>query len=197
MAQSTYDDEPVQCGVLMSEEDFERLISEETDYRYELIDGVLYNMTGSSPEHSDLAGQVEYSFKSQLGRRGPCRVHHEQYVAIPGSTPLVPDVVITCDVNDRDKTKRSKPFRIQSPLIVVEVLSPSTRRFDRGVKFARYRTCPTLKIYILASQDEPYVEIYRRENDWQKEIFTAGQIIHLNPLDLKLDIDEIYEGVFD
>ncbi len=117
-------------------------------------------------------------------------------MAIPGSTPLVPDVVLTCDRGDWDDDKIAKPFRIQSPLIVVEILSPSTEKRDRGTKFARYQTCSTLEVYILASQYEPRIEIYRRENDWQQEIFTAGQTIHLDQLDLELSIDEIYEGVF-
>lgn len=132
----------------------------------------------------------------QLGRSGPCRSHREQYAAIPGSTPLCPDVVATCDIGDRDKDRRSRPFRIQSPLIVVEVLSPSTRKRDRETKFALYRSCPTLEVYILASQDEPRLEIYRRSSDWQKEVFAAGQTVHLDQLDLELPIDEIYEGVF-
>ena len=195
MAQHQFEDEAPLHGVPMTEEDFERLISQETPYRYELINGILYNMTGSSPEHSDLAGQIEFQFRLQLGRSGPCRSHREQYVAIPGSTPLCPDVVVTCDIGDRDKGRRSRPFRIQSPLIVVEVLSPSTRKRDRETKFALYRSCQTLEVYILASQDEPRMEVYRRSSDWQKEVFTAGQTVHLDQLDLELPIDEIYEGV--
>ncbi len=180
----------------MSESDFERLISDETDFRYELIDGLLYNMTGSSPAHSDIAGQIEFLLKLQLGRRGPCRTHHEQYVAIPGSTPLCPDVVLTCDPGDWDKDKRSKPFRIQSPRLVVEVLSPSTEKRDRKYKFTSYQACPTLEVYMLASQYEPRIEVYRLANDWHEEVFTDGQTIHLDQLNLKLSIDEIYEGVF-
>jgi Uma2 family endonuclease len=183
-------------GIPMSEEDFERLISDETDERYELIAGRVYNMTGSSPQHSDLAGQIEFFLRLQLGRKGPCRVHHEQYVAIPGTTPLCPDVVLTCDPVDRDRDKRSKPFRIQSPRLIVEILSPSTKKRDRNYKFARYKTCPTLELYLLVSQDKPLVEVYRRANDWQQEDFAAGQTISLAPLDLFLNIDEIYEGVF-
>lgn len=195
MAQRRYDDEPSRHGILMSKNDFERLISQETDYRYELVDGMIYDMTGSSPKHSVLAGQVEFSLKLQLGRSGPCRVHREQYVAIPGSTPLVPDVVLTCDRGDWDDDKIVKPFRIQSPLIIVEVLSPSTEKRDRSIKFALYQSCPTLEVYILVSQFEPHIEVYRLENDWQQEIFTAGQTIHLDQLDLELSVDEIYEGV--
>lgn len=183
-------------GIPFGEQDFERLISEETEFRYELIDGLLYNMTGSSPQHSDIAGQIAFFLRLQLGNCGPCRVHREQYVAIPGRIPLCPDVVLTCDQGDWDEDKRSKPFRIQSPRLIVEILSPSTEKRDRGYKFARYQTCPMLEVYLLVSQYEPRIEVYRRANDWQQEVFTAGQTIHLEPSSLKLSIDEIYEGVF-
>jgi Uma2 family endonuclease len=183
-------------GIPITEEAFEQLISVESPYRYELIDGVVYDMTGSSPEHSDLAGNINGLFQEQLGKRGPCRTHQGLYVAIPGSPSVVPDVVITCDLADWDKDKRLQPFRIQSPLIVVEVLSPSTETYDHTEKFACYKLCPTLEAYILVSQDEPYIEVYRKANGWQQECYGADQIIKLEQLDLELPLASIYEGVF-
>src|SRR5581483_4377136 len=184
-------------GIYMTEEAFERLISVESPYRYELVDGVVYDMTGSNPEHSVIASNVELLLREQLGRGGPCRVHHDQYVAIPGMAPVVPDVVLTCGRADWDKDKRLKPFKIQSPLIVVEVLSPSTEKYDRTEKFARYKSCPTLEVYMLVSQDEQVVEVYRRSEDWQRELFSTGQTVKLEQLDLELPIASIYEGVLE
>ncbi len=182
-------------GIAGTEEAFERLISVESPYRYELIDGRIYDMTASSPEHSAIAGNIDGLFREQLGRTGPCRTHRDQYVVIPGRPPVVPDVVITCDLADWDKDRRLKPFKIQSPLIVVEVLSPTTEQYDRNEKFARYRSCPSLEVYILVSQDKQYVEVYRRERNWQREQFIADEIVTLNQLDLELPLALIYEGV--
>ena len=84
---------------------------------------------------------------------------------------------------------------IQSPLIVVEVLSPSTERYDRTEKFSRYMRCPTLEVYILVSQDEQYIEVYRRSMGWKQERFSANQTIKLEQLDLDLPVGSIYEGV--
>src|SRR5205823_5137769 len=109
--------------------------------------------------------------------------------------PVVPDVVLTCDPADWDDDKHLKPFKIQSPLIVVEVLSPGTQRFDRKEKFARYKCCPTLEAYILVSQRERYIEVYQRARDWQQERYTAGQVIQLDQLDLELSLDAIYKGI--
>jgi Uma2 family endonuclease len=185
----------LQC-IPMTEEAFEQLINIEGPYRYEFIDGFVYDMTGSSPEHSDIVGTIERLFWKQLGKNGPCRAHQGLYVAIPGKPSVVPDVVVTCDLADWDKNKRLDPFRIQSPLIVVEVLSPSTERYDYTEKFARYRLCPTLEVYILASQDEPYIEVYRKANGWQRECYGSDQIVKLEQLDLELPLALIYEGVF-
>src|SRR5215471_15796823 len=183
-------------GIRMTEEAFERLISVESPYRYELIDGVVYDMTGSTPEHSAISSNVEGLLREQLGRSGPCRIHRDQYVAIPGKPHVVPDVVLTCDIADWDKNKRLKPFKIQSPLIVFEVLSPSTEKYDRTEKFARYTLCPTLEVYILVHQDEQYMEVYRRSTGWTQERFSSHEVVKLEQLDLELSTELIYEGVF-
>ena len=149
-------------GIYMTEEAFERLISVESPYRYELIDGVVYDLTGSTPEHSVIASNIESLLRKQLGRSGPCRTHRDQYVAIPGKPPVVPDVVLTC---------------------------------DRTEKFARYMLCPTLEVYILVSQDEQHIEVYRRSMGWKQERFSAGQTVKLEQLDLELPVGSIYEGV--
>ncbi|MDQ2717021.1 MAG: Uma2 family endonuclease [Chloroflexota bacterium] len=96
-------------GIPITEEAFERLVSAESPYHYELIDGALYDMTGSTPEHCVIASNVEFLLREQFGRSGPCRTRWDQYVAIPGKPPVVPDVVLTCDRADWDKDKRLKP----------------------------------------------------------------------------------------
>lgn len=93
---------PALHSIPMTEEAFERLISSESPYRYEFIDGMVYDMTGSTPEHSAIVENVADLFREQPGKSGPCRIHRDQYVAIPGKPPVVPDVVITCDLADWD-----------------------------------------------------------------------------------------------
>ena len=190
------DNVPSMHGIPMTKEAFELLISVESPYRYELINGVAYDMTGSTPEHADISLNIAFLFREQLGRQGPCRVYVEQYVSIPNESSVIPDVVITCNIADRDKNKRLKPFKIQSPLIVVEVLSPSTENYDRAEKFLRYQRSPTLEVYILASQDKEQVEVYHKSTGWTQEHFSTGQVIKLDQLDLELPVASIYEGVF-
>ncbi len=182
-------------GIAMTAEAFEQMISVESPYRYELIDGVVYDMTGSTPEHSTLAANLEETIRDQIGKSGPCRTHRDQYVVIPGMPPVVPDIVLTCDPADWDKEKRLKPFMIRSPRLVIEVLSPSTERYDRTEKFARYMRCPSLEVYMLVSQDEQHVEVYRRVTGWKQERFSEGQHITLEEPTLLLPLASIYEGV--
>ena len=118
-------------GIPMNEEAFARMISVESEYRYELIDDVVYDTTGSTPEHSVIASNIEFLLREQIGSSGPCRVYHNQYVVMPDKPPVVSDVVLTCDRADWDKDKRLEPFKIRFPLIVAEVLSPSTQTYDR------------------------------------------------------------------
>jgi Uma2 family endonuclease len=73
------------------------------------------------------------------------------------------------------------------------VLSPSTEKFDRTEKFARYQRCSSLEVYVLASQDEPHVEVYRRVTGWRQENVSAGQIIKLDQIGLDLLVDDIYQ----
>ncbi|HEY4032552.1 MAG TPA: Uma2 family endonuclease [Ktedonobacteraceae bacterium] len=182
-------------GIPMTEETFERLIGAPNPYRYELIDGIVYDMTGSSPEHGMIAGGIFNLIYNHLGRKKPCKVYQEQYVAIPFKPPVVPDVVVTCDRADWDKDKRLKPFKIRSPRIVIEVLSPSTENYDRTEKFARYQLCSSLEVYILVSQDEPHVEVYHRATGWKQERFSTGQTIKLDQIDLEIAVDLIYEEI--
>lgn len=182
-------------GIPITEEAFEQVISAENPYRYEFIDEVLYDMTESSLEHSEIVENIFNLIHAHIAKEGSCKVYQDQYVSIPFKPSVVSDVVVTCDSADRDEDKRLKPFKIQAPCIVVEVLSPRTENYDRTEKFVRYQCCSSLEVYILAHQDEPYVEVYRRETKWQQERFSMGQAIKLDQIGLELPLDLIYKGI--
>ena len=182
-------------GIPITEEAFEQVISVESPYRYEFIDEVLYDMTESSPEHSEIVANIFDLIYAHIAKEDSCKVYQDQYVSVPFKPSVIPDVVVTCDSTDRDKDKQLEPFKIQAPCIVFEVLSPYTENYDRTEKFVRYQCCSSLKVYILVSQDEPHVEVYRRETKWRQERFSAGQTINLDQIGLELPVNAIYEGV--
>lgn len=193
---NTYEEsEEALHGIPMTEEAFELVMSVESPYHYEWIDGVIYDMSETSPAHSLIASHIDRLLSDQIGDDGPCRVFREQRVLIPDRASVSPDVVVTCDSADWDNENLFQPSKFKSPLIVVEILSPSTQRFDRTEKFERYKRCPSLEAYILVTQYKRHVAVYQRIRDWQEELYVADQVIRFNQLDLELPLDDIYKGV--
>jgi Uma2 family endonuclease len=77
----------------------------------------------------------------------------------------------------------------EHPCLIVEVLSDSTQRTE---KLLAYQTIERLQEYVLLSQDSPYLEIYRRRSDWQRESFSEKQSVTLESIDLTLVVEELY-----
>ncbi len=103
-------------------------------------------------------------------------------------------MTVSCDVADR---KRGVTL-IQSPRIVVEVLSPGTEATDRGKKLAAYKACSSIQEIVLINQFAPYVEVYRRGADsttWNHLIFEAGAPLELTSIDVYIQPTEIYKGI--
>jgi Uma2 family endonuclease len=102
-----------------------------------------------------------------------------------------PDVVVTCDAVGADAYFR------EEPRLIVEVISPSTERIDRHEKMMAYKSVPSLHEYVLVSQEEMRVEVYRRKGtEWDAQIFTAAEEqLQLASVELSLSVGEIYRNV--
>jgi Uma2 family endonuclease len=117
-------------------------------------------------------------------------------VRIPATTlGTYPDLVVVCgDLKFDDE----KGDTLTNPTLLLEVLSLSTADYDRGKKFAHYRTLPSLTTYIMASQDEISVEFYQRQaaNRWVfSEYRNLNDVLDLPTLGAKLSLAEIYAAV--
>jgi Uma2 family endonuclease len=84
---------------------------------------------------------------------------------------------------------------VRSPRLIAQILSPRTIGFDSGEKFQRLKGCETLEVYILVNYRIPVIEVYRRVNDWKLELYIPSQIIHLEELDLKIDVEAVFRRV--
>lgn len=100
-----------------------------------------------------------------------------------------------CDPDIWEEDKRFQFYKVRTPLIVIEILSPSTQKFDHTEKFDRYKRCSSLEAYILVTQQKRHVKVYQRIRDWQEEVYEADQVIQFYQLDLELPLDEIYKRV--
>lgn len=175
----------------------EYLVSEANDpsgVRHEWIDGVVYAMSGASPEHARLCIAISAELRAAL--RGRCTVHDGSLaIHIPTTRAgLRPDVSVVC--GPLVKTVVEKEGRIQgeaitNPSVLVEVLSDSTERDDRSWKARDYREIASLEVYILVSQHEHHIEIFRRANAWAREQARAGETFEVHGATLA--VDAIYD----
>ena len=166
---------------------------EQSEVKHEFFDGEVFAMAGADVSHNLLGLNFATSFRQALRGR-PCKVLMEgvQLAVQEGRHYTYPDVMITCDPDDQ----RAKRI-LHAPVLLIEVLSPSTAEYDRGRKFNQYKQLPSLQHYLLVSQTSWLVEWYRREaNDiWSfTPLFEADDALVIPDLNINLTVAEIYEG---
>lgn len=159
--------------------------------KHELINGEIYDMTGGTTEHARLASRMTLALGAALRGR-PCAVFSADLLVRVLATGMVtyPDLSVICGRMERDPEDKNVAV---NPIILVEVLSDSTEQKDRGEKFAHYRRIPSLMEYVLVSQHEPRIEVFRRtEAGWILSEATAGESIKLVSIDGELSVDAVY-----
>ncbi len=170
-------------------------LSAETDPRLEYFEGVVVAMPGASPAHSQIGSNVNGELRARL--TGTPRTTHDASLQVRlGRRPFYrhPDVTVVCGPLDRDPTGTSGNA-ILNPTLVVEVFGPSTEKYDRTLKFERYRDVASLQEYVLVEQDEPTVVTDHR-NDGGTRTFGPNArrmdaTIHLRLVDLDLPLSEV------
>lgn len=177
--------------------DFEAYLGWEAtqEGRHEYLAGEVFAMSGGSDAHATIGLNIASYLRSSM-RGGSCRVFAAgMKVRIAAADAgLYPDVFVTCDARDRaDDTRLAKTH----PVLIVEVLSPSTGAWDRGRKFELYQQIPTLQEYLLIEQDRQHADLFRRnaEGLWVLHPFGPGATVELASLTLSLSMDMIYEDV--
>ncbi len=161
------------------------------EIRHEYIDGVVYAMTGASRRHGQINNALAYLLTPHARKQGCQLIANDMKVRleIHGKTLFYyPDLVLTCDPDDRDD------YFITRPCLIIEILSPTTERLDRREKLLSYITLHSLQEYILVAQDEPRIEVYRRTQDWLPEEYTEGTF-RLDCVQAELSVAEVYADV--
>jgi Uma2 family endonuclease len=167
-----------------------------SEIRHEYIDGEIFAMAGGSKKHNLIAGNTYSRLRAHL--RSRCDVFMSDMKVKVRSLQqnknifYYPDVMATCSPQDQDQ------FIVSSPCLIIEVLSPSTEMIDRREKLINYKTISSLEEYVLISQDQLKVEVYRHDlaGNWTREILGKEHNLRLNSVDLTLTMDDIYEDVF-
>lgn len=157
--------------------------------RWQFVDGRLVMMAGASDPHDFLAVNTIFALGKRLADK-PCRPHGpDRGVRIGRRNFYLPEASVSC--------RRADGSFPSEPVLVVEVLSPGTERDDRGVKWRNYQMLPSLRHYLLLSQDEPLAELFTRgEDGW---IYTRHEgldgAVPLTALGIELPLAELYADI--
>ncbi|SMP66724.1 Endonuclease, Uma2 family (restriction endonuclease fold) [Desulfonatronum zhilinae] len=163
----------------------------ESDVRHEYIDGAVYAMVGASDRHGLIALNIATALRPHV-RGTPCQLFMSDMkvrIQLQGKTIFYyPDLILSCDKNDRHTYFRT------SPCLIVEVLSASTRRVDQQEKLSTYITIPSLREYVLVDQDCKLVQVHRQSGNWVGQSMTLGSVL-FECLAVELPLELIYEDV--
>lgn len=159
-----------------------------SEIKHEYLDGQVYAMAGASRNHERIAGNVYRKIGNYLEGK-PCEPFGSDMKVKAGKNFFYPDVMVVCQETS------SNEYYSQSPTLIVEVLSKSSRRMDETTKRLAYFNIPSLKEYILIEQDFVDVESCRRSNGWVSEHFFLGDHAYFESIDLTLPVEEIYARV--
>lgn len=163
--------------------------------KHEYLGGVVHAMAGGKLRHHKAAGNIYFHLRNSLDGK-PCQPFNSDTkvrIELPEQTRFYyPDVMVVCDSLDDDETYQDKP------VVVVEVLSESTKRVDMGEKREAYRAISTLRVLLLVDPARPHVTVDRRgaNGGFDTEFFTAlDQVIPLPEISAELRMADVYAGL--
>jgi Uma2 family endonuclease len=159
-----------------------------TDTRYELFDGQIFAMAPATDVHGALVARLVVRLGT--GLRPPCEVVIEAGIVPPerADSYYEADLAVTC------MGLTGQQF-VAEPILIVEVLSPSTATTDRDRKLPDYRTIPSLHDILVVSSTEPRIEHFRRQPDgWKIHDLRGQDTLRLDPFDITIDLADLYAG---
>lgn len=169
-------------------------IEEETGERHDWENGRVYNMAGASYAHNTIVVNIVREFSAQLRGKSCQPFSNDLRVTVPQlKRRTYSDVIIACPPFEWDD---ELPHTLLNPRVVIEVLSPSTQRFDCTNKLAWYRRVPSVTDYIMIASEAMHVQHIRRlaEGDWRIQVYEkADEVLDLPEYSCRLTLGEIYE----
>lgn len=171
-------------------------IEDAAEFKSEFVNGEMIAMAGATVSHNRVSRNLLTEIETQL-KGGPCESFiSDQRVNISATGMYAyPDIVIVCGKVETDPLS---PMTITNPAVVIEVLSPSTEGYDRNLKFRQYQQSPTLREYVLVSQDTATIEVYSRQPDnrWLITYFDGlDAVFALESAPVKIPLADVYRNV--
>ncbi|MCP4701060.1 MAG: Uma2 family endonuclease [Gammaproteobacteria bacterium] len=165
-----------------------------SETKNEYINGEIFAMSGASPAHNLIVGNLIRELGNQLKKR-PCRVYPSDLRVQVADGYVYPDVTVVCG-----QPEFAEDDNLSNPDLIVEVLSPSTEDYDLGGKFARYRQLASLREYLLVAQDKAAIMHYARQdgNRWLLTEWTdIKAVLELPGIKCTLALRDVYDKVFE
>lgn len=176
-------------------------LEEQSNIKHEFHQGRVTAMAGGTVEHSLISANAVGSLREALNESNKeCITFNSDlkiYIEAANSS-VYPDAMVICG-----KIERHRKDAITNPILIVEVFSDSTKDYDEGEKFERYKKLPSFKEYLLVSQDQPFVKIfYKDENQikgkqWKAPNYIVGleKTIYLQSIDCKISMKNLYRFI--
>lgn len=176
-----------QDGMYLSEAEY--LATEQvSELKHEYIDGQVHAMAGAGYNHNCISANILGEFRNHL-KGTPCATFMADIKVRIGKDYVYPDVLVDCS------QMSGEDYFSTSPLIIVEVLSRSTRKTDSTTKLLRYINLPSLQEYVLIEQDIVSVQVLRKSNHWRSDYYFLGDSVTFESIGLTLTVEEIYDRV--
>jgi Uma2 family endonuclease len=171
-------------------------LERQAEFRSEYYRGEMFAMAGASWEHTAIKDNLAGETRNQL-KGGPCRARTSDIRVKVNATGLYtyPDMVVVCG---EPQFEDSAVDTLLNPRVIVEILSDSTEKYDRGAKFGHYRQVPSIQEYVLVAQDRPLVERFVRQpdNSWVLTAFgDMAQTFDFETIPVQVTMAEIYRDV--
>jgi Uma2 family endonuclease len=167
-----------------------------TDVKSEFYDGEMFAMSGGTRRHSKVGTNLTREFGNKL-RRHQCEPYNSDLRVKVEATGLFtyPDLSVVCG---EPRMLDGEMDTLLNPTLIVEVLSESTERYDRGKKFQHYQQIPSLREYLLVAQDEPRIEQFIRQpnDDWLlHKVVGLNSTLSLPSLGITIELAEVFANV--
>jgi len=168
--------------------------AEQTE-RHDYLDGEVFAMAGAEDRHVTVSGNCYMALRQHLSG-SPCRTYmSDMRVHVTAANSyFYPDVLVTCSAQDQASTMVKT-----EPKLLIEVLSPSTAAYDRGLKFSHYRSLASLEEYVLVDLDTRTTDVYRKGADglWVLHPFNRGETVTLASVALSMTAAQLFADVLE
>ena len=161
---------------------------EKSETRHEWLDGIVYDMSRGTPEHARLSAAIAGELRAAL--KGECVVYGSEAMLYVAETKFstYADAIVVCGPLATYRVAKLGEAII-NPTLLVEVLAESTEKYDRGEKFAHYMRIGSLEQFVLVSQEERRIEVFRRpeRGHWGFDVAKAGETLTLHGRPISVD----------